>query len=96
MKMENGNLYMNKKELALFGTGQMLVGAGMMVLSSKQVKKGSWGKTTGNIVNFLGFSEIVAGGINIGQAAVQHLDDQKRGKEYWESQGYKVYEEQQM
>lgn len=93
MKIVNGQLYMNKKELALLGTGQVLVGAGLMTLSSKQVKKGSWGKTAGNIVNFLGLSDIVAGGMNIGRAVVQHLDDQKRGKEYWESQGYKVYEE---
>lgn len=92
MEVKNGNLYMNKKELALFGAGQISLGAGLLFISSKQVKKGSWGKTTGNIVNFIGFGEIGAGAINIGQAAIRHISD-KQTKEYWERQGYKVYEE---
>ena len=94
MVYKDNKLMVTRQEQAVIGAAQIGLGGGLMYFSSKQVKKGAWGKTTGNIVNIIGLSEIAAGVMNVGSAAVRTYTEKKTSREYWESRGYKVYDEE--
>lgn len=91
MKYDGRDVLFNKYEMAGFGAVQIGIGAGLLAISSKQVKAGAWGKTTGNIVNAFGIGELVAGGVNLAHASVMAIED-KKNREAWERQYYNVYE----
>ena len=96
MQMHSGQIYGNKRDFAVIGAIELGLGAGLLTLSSKKVKDGSWGKTTGNFVNFIGIGGLIDGAINEAKAVMLYMKDKETyetKKAYWEAQGYKVYEE---
>lgn len=82
MEIINGQLCATKGEQAFIGAAQIGIGAGVMKFSSNMVKKGSWGKTTGNIVNILALTECAAGVTNLGRAAYRAYVDKKDMEQY--------------